>query len=55
MFNSNDKLTITLINARDINGNILPFQLKLPLKRNQKTHISEQNTIHKQPHCTRHI
>lgn len=31
MFGNNDKLTLTLINARDINGNILPFQLKLPL------------------------
>lgn len=31
MFRQNDKLTLTLINARDIQGNILPFQLKLPL------------------------
>lgn len=31
MFGQNDKLTLTLINARDIDGNILPFQLKLPL------------------------
>ena len=31
MFNTNDKLTLTLLNARDINGNILPFHLKLPL------------------------
>jgi len=31
MFGQNDKLTLTFINARDINGNILPFQVKLPL------------------------
>ena len=31
MFGENDKLTLTFINARDINGNILPFQVKLPL------------------------
>ncbi|MBQ6687273.1 MAG: hypothetical protein IJN03_01980 [Bacilli bacterium] len=31
MFAQNEKLTLTLINARDINGNILPFQLQLPI------------------------
>ena len=31
MFNTYDNLTLTLLNARDINGNILPFHLKLPL------------------------
>lgn len=31
MFRQNDKITLTLMNARDIQGNILPFELKLPL------------------------
>ena len=31
MFRQNDKLTLTFINARDIDGNTLPFQVKLPL------------------------
>lgn len=31
MFRQNDKLTLTFINARDIDGNMLPFQVKLPL------------------------
>ncbi|MBE6152590.1 MAG: hypothetical protein E7165_04695 [Firmicutes bacterium] len=31
MFNINDKLTLSLINARDVYGNDIPFQLKLPL------------------------
>lgn len=31
MFGQNDKLTLMFINARDIDGNVLPFQLKLPL------------------------
>ena len=31
MFGNNDKLSLALINARDINGNIIPFSLKLPL------------------------
>ena len=31
MFGQNDKLTLTFINARDINGNLLPFEVKLPL------------------------
>ena len=31
MFNINDKLTLSLINAKDICGNGIPFQLKLPL------------------------
>ena len=31
MFGQNDKVTLTLLNARDIDGNILPFQLKLPI------------------------
>ena len=31
MFGQNDKLTLTFINARDINGNILPFEVKLLL------------------------
>ena len=31
MFGKNDKLSLTFVNARDINGNIFPFQLKLPL------------------------
>ena len=31
MFGQNDKLTLTFINARDIDGNMLPFQVKLPL------------------------
>lgn len=36
MFGQNDKLTLTLTNSRDIDGNILPFNLKLPLS-NQYT------------------
>jgi len=31
MFRNNDKLTLSLVNARDIDGNIIPFSLKLPL------------------------
>lgn len=31
MFKENDKLNLTLINAKDINGNSIPFTLKLPL------------------------
>lgn len=31
MFGQNEKLTLTLINARDVDGNILPFQLELPI------------------------
>lgn len=31
MFRTSDKLTLTLLNARDIDGYILPFHLKLPL------------------------
>lgn len=40
MFSKNDKLTLTLINAKDINGNILPFNLKLPLN-NKKCILPE--------------
>lgn len=32
MFGKYDKVTLTLTNAKDINGNILPFILELPLK-----------------------
>lgn len=35
MFGINDKLSLTLINAKDVNGNILPFQLQLPLNNNK--------------------
>ena len=31
MFGNNDKITLTLINAKNIAGEILPFQLSLPL------------------------
>ena len=31
MFGDNDKLILTLINAKNINGEIIPFQLSLPL------------------------
>ena len=31
MFGNNDKITLTLINAKNIDGEILPFQLSLPL------------------------
>ena len=31
MFRSNDKLSLILMNARDIDGKLLPFQLKFPL------------------------
>lgn len=35
MFGLNDKLTLTIGNARDIDGNIIPFSLKLPLIENE--------------------
>ena len=41
MFKNNDRLTLSLINARDINGNILPLSLTLPLKDNE-FHIPEE-------------
>lgn len=31
MFGNNDKITLTLINAKNIDGEILPLQLSLPL------------------------
>ncbi len=31
MFRSNDKVTLTLINARDINDQMLPFSLSVPV------------------------
>lgn len=31
MFNNNDKLTLSLVNAKDIHGKIIPFSLNLPL------------------------
>lgn len=34
MFGNNDKLTLTLINAKNIKGEILPFKLSLPLINN---------------------
>lgn len=41
MFKNNDRLTLSLINAKDINGNILPLSLTLPLKDNE-FHIPEE-------------
>lgn len=41
MFKNNDRLTLSLINARDINGNILQLSLTLPLKDNE-FHIPEE-------------
>ena len=35
MFKSNDKLTLSLINATDIEGKYIPFSLKLPLEDKQ--------------------
>ena len=35
MFKTNDKLTLTVINARNIYGNILPLHIKLPTDINQ--------------------
>ena len=32
MFGQNDKVTLTLINLRDIMGNVLPYSFKLPLE-----------------------
>ena len=32
MFGQNDKVTLTLINLRDIMGNVLPYFFKLPLE-----------------------
>lgn len=40
MFGNNDKLSLVLINARNINGDILPFQLRLPL--NKKCILPEE-------------
>lgn len=31
MLRSNDKMTLTLVNARDINEHILPFNLRMPV------------------------
>lgn len=31
MLGKNDKITLELMNAKDIDGNIIPFQLKLPI------------------------
>lgn len=35
MFKNNDKLTLTVINAKNIDGNILPLHIKLPTDINQ--------------------
>lgn len=32
MFKTNDKITLTIVNARDINDKVLPFSLKIPLE-----------------------
>ena len=32
MFRSSDKITLSLINAKDLDGNLIPFSLKFPIQ-----------------------
>ena len=51
MFRNTDKITLTLLNARDINGYIIPFHLKLPLTTEEITIPKDLVSIEVHEYC----